>query len=67
MVRPSVVEREPVLIGERVRLTVALALVDRYLVDAASYFSQKLAIETRLARHPGAPCQASRRALHHPV
>ncbi|MEX3634593.1 methionine adenosyltransferase [Paraburkholderia sp. BR14320] len=53
-------------IGELMRLTIALAFVDRYVVDAASYFSQKSAVKTFLASHLGEACTVRCNALDEP-
>ncbi|MBS2132129.1 methionine adenosyltransferase (plasmid) [Burkholderia thailandensis] len=53
-------------IGERMHLTIALAFVDRYVADAASYFSQKSALEMCLAKHLGEACTVRCNALDDP-
>ncbi|PMS19684.1 S-adenosylmethionine synthetase [Trinickia dabaoshanensis] len=53
-------------VGEHMRLTVALAFVDRYVADAASYFSQKAAVEMCLSRYLGEACTVRCNTLDDP-
>jgi S-adenosylmethionine synthetase len=53
-------------IGERMHLTIALAFIDRYVADVASYFSQKSTVETRLASDLGEACTVRCNVLDNP-
>ncbi|KWF26714.1 S-adenosylmethionine synthetase [Burkholderia diffusa] len=53
-------------IDERVRLTLAVALVDRYVADVDGYFAQKALVEAEIAKCLGGACTIQCNALDDP-